>query len=100
MEVVIEVGAEDMAVEGENFEITGEPTDFKQIVSGLEERKIEANEAKMAWIPKQTVPVTDKDQARKILDLIDGLEDLDDVTEVSANFDIPDDIMAELQNED
>ncbi|PIE23715.1 MAG: YebC/PmpR family DNA-binding transcriptional regulator [Planctomycetota bacterium] len=100
MELVLELGAEDFLVQGDSIEITGEPTDFHQIVRGLEERKIEASEAKMAWIPKQSVPVQDKDQARKILQLIEGIEELDDVTEVSANYDIPEEILAELDAEE
>ncbi len=95
LEVVLEVGGEDLLTEKESYEILGEASEFGQILQELETKGLKCEEAKLAWIPKNTVEITDKEKAFQVLKLIDALEDLDDVTAVSANYDIPDEILEE-----
>lgn len=96
MELALEAGADDFKVVGEFYEVFGEPGDFHQIATGLAAEEIELAQSSIVWLPKNSVPVVDKDDAVKILELIDALEELDDVTNVSANYDIPEVILAEI----
>lgn len=96
MEAVLELGAEDLVSEDEVFEIRGEVGGFHRLAKGLEDRGIEFQDARIAWIPKSTVEVSDPTQARQVLELIRSLEDLDDVQVVSSNYDIPTELLAEL----
>ncbi len=100
LEFVLEIGGDDLLVEAEAFEIRGAPSDFKTIAEGIEGKGLKAVEAGLAWIPKQTVSVEDREKASQILKLIEALEDLEDVRAVSANYDIPGDLLAELQEGD
>ena len=72
-----------------------EPTDIKQLRDGLESEGVKIVEAGSTMVPTTTVPIGDPSDAKNVLRLIDLLEDDDDVQEVYANFDIPDDVMAE-----
>ncbi|HHI79838.1 MAG TPA: YebC/PmpR family DNA-binding transcriptional regulator [Planctomycetes bacterium] len=95
LEIVLEVGGEDLVTEAESYEVLGEASEFANILQGLEAKQLKCEEAKLAWIPKNTVEITDKEKAFQVLKLIDALEDLDDVTAVSANYEIPDEILEE-----
>jgi YebC/PmpR family DNA-binding regulatory protein len=98
LEVVLEAGAEDLKTEGENFEITTDPKDFAAVREALTAAEIGVNHAEVTRIPGTTVKLEEKD-ARKILKLMNSLDDQDDVQNVSANFDIPDEIMEALKDE-
>jgi YebC/PmpR family DNA-binding regulatory protein len=98
LEVALEAGAEDLATEGENFEVTTDPKDFATVRNALDEAGIAVEHAEVTRIPGTTVEL-DQDAARKILKLMDALDDQDDVQNVSANFDIPDEIMEALKDE-
>jgi YebC/PmpR family DNA-binding regulatory protein len=98
LEVALEAGAEDLATEGENFEVTTNPKDFATVRNALDEAGIAVEHAEVTRIPGSTVEL-DQDAARKILKLMDALDDQDDVQNVSANFDIPDEIMEALKDE-
>lgn len=93
MLVAIEAGAEDVLSEGDAFEIRSAVADFMQVRATLEQAGIPYTSAELTMIPKTTVSVKDEAEARKTLRLLDALEDYDDVQEVYANFDIPDDVM-------
>ncbi len=95
MEAAIEAGAEDVVAEGDVFEIRTDPADFVTVRSGLEAAGIKYTSADLTMIPKTTVTLDESD-ARKTLRLLDQLEDNDDVQEVYANFDIPDDVMERI----
>ncbi len=92
MTVALDAGAEDMKNEPdeENFEIITAPEDFNSVKEYLEKEKIDFNLAEVTYIPKNYIKLEAKDAA-KMLKLMDALEDHDDIQNVYANFDIPDD---------
>jgi YebC/PmpR family DNA-binding regulatory protein len=96
LELGLECGAEDVKVEGDVVSITAPATEFLAVKKALEERAVAMLSAEMGYVPGTLVPVTDKDEARKILKLIETLEDNDDVQSVYANYDIPAEWIAEL----
>jgi YebC/PmpR family DNA-binding regulatory protein len=95
MEIVLSAGAEDLAQAGDKFEITTSPQDFENVKAALEKAKIAMESAQVTMIPKNQVTVS-ADAARSILKLIDALEDHDDIQNVYANCDIPDEVMKEI----
>lgn len=94
LELALEAGADDLKAEGDFWEIVCDIEAFGKVRDALKAAGIETESAELTMVPKNTIQV-DGDSARKILRLIDALEDLDDVTEVYANFDIPDEVLAE-----
>ncbi len=95
METALQAGAEDLSTSGDKFEIVTDPAGFETVKSSLEQAKIVPESAELTYIPKNQVPLT-TDKARAVLALIEALEDHDDVQNVYANFEIPDEIMKEL----
>lgn len=98
LEIVLEAGAEDLTTEGDSFEITTDPKDFAAVCDALNAASITVSHSEVTRIPGSTVRL-DEDAARKILKLIDLLDDQDDVQNVSANIDISDEIVETLKNE-
>lgn len=92
MDIVLDAGAEDLIVEDGVAEIWGEPAAFEAIANALEAAGITASEAAVTRRPDNTVSITDVHTAEQILKLIDKLEDLDDVQEVTGNYEIDDSI--------
>jgi len=97
MELALSAGAEDVQTIGDIYEITCQPTAYEGLKKALEEKKIPLQIAEISMIPANTIPVSNSETARKILALMDELEEHDDVQNVSANFSIPDDIIAKIQ---
>ena len=87
MEAALDAGAEDMVRDGDVFLITAPVNQLHQITERLRGKKIQVQTAEIAMLPKSTVKVDGKD-AKRLLQLIEALEELDDVAKVSANFDI------------
>jgi YebC/PmpR family DNA-binding regulatory protein len=95
LEVALEAGADDLKAEGEEYwEIVCDVEHFRSVRDGLASHGIEAESSDITMMPKNTIKL-DRDGARKVLKLIDALEELDDVSDVYANFDIPDEILEE-----
>ncbi|MBN2453260.1 MAG: YebC/PmpR family DNA-binding transcriptional regulator [Candidatus Omnitrophica bacterium] len=94
MGIVLDAGAEDLVVEDENFAVKTAPADFFNVKKALDDNKIATEDAEITLLPKSTVKVAG-DDAKKVLDLVDALEEHDDVQHVYANFDIPDDLIKE-----
>ncbi len=94
----LDAGAEDFknAPEEDNYEIITAPEDFNAVKEYLEKKEIVLSLAEITHIPQNYVKLNLKD-ARKMVKLMDDLEDQDDVQDVYANFDIPDEVMAELE---
>src|SRR6267378_2491649 len=92
-DAAMEAGAEDMVRDGDVFLITGPVHRLHEITERLKQRKIPVQSAEIGMIPKSTVKVDGKD-AKKLLELIEELEALDDVAKVSSNFDIDAEAMA------
>ncbi|MEW6534218.1 MAG: YebC/PmpR family DNA-binding transcriptional regulator [Candidatus Auribacterota bacterium] len=97
LDVVLEAGAEDVKTEGDTFEIYTSQHDFETVKEALAKKGIATESAEITAIPNSTIKLTAEKDAKQILDLIEVLEDHDDVQNVYANFDIPDDIMAALE---
>ncbi len=92
MTLVLEAGAEDMQTEEENYVVTTPPNDFEKVKKALEDGGIVPDVAEIAMIP-QTYVKLDGKEAQQMLRLVETLEDNDDVQNVYANFDIPEEIM-------
>lgn len=97
MEAALEAGAEDVKPEGEVYTILTQPDDFTQVQNALTEKGLELVVAEIMRIPSNTVEVDNVKDAQKVMTFISELDDHDDVQRVSANFDIPDEIMAQLE---
>ncbi|GAA2723843.1 YebC/PmpR family DNA-binding transcriptional regulator [Cellulomonas aerilata] len=98
MEAVLDAGAEEVNDYGDTFEILTEATDLVPVRTALQDAGIEYDSADVVFHPATQIEV-DAEGARKILRLVDALEDLDDVQEVYANFDASDEVMAELEDD-
>ena len=98
MELAIEAGADDVKASGDKFEITCEVSAYQEVSEALAKAGIEPEVSELSLIPKDTVDL-DLDSAQKVLRLMERLDDHDDVQNVSANFNIPDDVMAQLDAE-
>lgn len=95
MLTALDAGAEDVAESGEQWEIISSPGDLAAVRAALETAEITVAQAEVSQIASISVPV-EAGNAAKILRLVDALEDLDDVQAVYANFDIPDEVLAEI----
>lgn len=95
MEVALEAGAEDVVDQGDEFEVITATDDFEQVKTALDEAGISYVVAEISMIPQTTVPL-DEQKGGQMLKLIEKMEDSDDVQNVYANFDIPDDVMERL----
>ena len=93
MAVALEAGAEDLQDQGDTWQLTCAPTDLGALRSALESAAIDFDSADLTMLPTTAVPLDTESDARKVLKLIDLLEDHDDVQNVYANFDIPDAII-------
>ena len=87
LEAALEAGAEDFAREGDQYVVTTTPAAFHTVQDALRTRKLAIDSAELTMVPKNTVKVEGAD-AERILRLMEVLEELDDVSKVSSNFDI------------
>ena len=95
LDLALEGGAEDLHDEGSSWDIVTAPQDFKAVEGALQRAGVAVESSEISMIPTTTIPV-DGGDARHVLQLIDTLEELDDVQNVYANFDIPEAVMASL----
>ncbi|HEY2936137.1 MAG TPA: YebC/PmpR family DNA-binding transcriptional regulator [Gaiellaceae bacterium] len=86
-------GAEDVELDGSSFQITSAPEDLAAVRAAVESAGFAVESAELTLVPKTTVEVADEGAAKKILRLIDALEENDDVQDVYANFDIPERVL-------
>jgi YebC/PmpR family DNA-binding regulatory protein len=93
--MAIDAGAEDVDTEADPLEIYTSPGDIENIRKSLEQAGVKVESAESAMVAKQTVDL-DAAKARQALRLIEMLEDLDDVQRVTANFEIPEEVFAEV----
>jgi YebC/PmpR family DNA-binding regulatory protein len=93
--VAADAGAEDIRGSDESIEVVTPPESLKAVVDALSEAGIEIESSEVTEVPKTTVELEGAD-AKKLLNLIDSLEELDDVQDVYANFDIPDEVLASI----
>ena len=95
MLAVLDAGAEEINDLGESFEVVSEPTVLVAVRTALQDAGIDYDSAESSLVPTMQVEV-DEDAARKVFKLIDVLEDCDDVQNIYANFDVPDEVMAAI----
>jgi YebC/PmpR family DNA-binding regulatory protein len=93
MLVALEAGAEDLTDEGDTWQITCPPTELGRLRAALEDAGFAYDSADLTMLATTTVPLGTESDARRVLRVIDGLEEDDDVQNVYANFDIPDSIL-------
>ncbi len=88
-----EGGADDVAGDGSSFEITSAPELLRDVRQAIEEAGFPIESAELTMLPKTTVELAEESAARTVVKLVEALEELDDVQEVYANFDIPEQIL-------
>ena len=96
MTVALESGADDVERDGESWKVLTEPSAVYDVKDALESAGIQTQSAESTMVSSTTIEVTDKDDARQILRIMDMLEDNDDVQDVYANFDISESLMEEV----
>ena len=94
MLAALEAGAEDVADQGDTWQVTTGPSDFTTVKATLEGAGIALASSDLTMLPTTAIPLPTEGDARKVLRVIDSLEEHDDVQNVYANFDIPDEIIA------
>jgi transcriptional/translational regulatory protein YebC/TACO1 len=95
----LDAGAADFTADDDLYEIYTAPDDFEAVKEKLEAAGYSFTEAEITMIPENTVEVTDLDDARKVVSLIEALEDHDDVQNVYTNLDLPSEVAEALANE-
>ncbi len=96
MLAALEAGAEDVADDGEAWRVTTAPTDLHKVSGALDDGGVAVASADLTMVATTAVPL-DAAGAKTVLRLVDALDDHDDVQDVFANFDIPDDVMAAVE---
>ncbi|MHC4074903.1 MAG: YebC/PmpR family DNA-binding transcriptional regulator [Planctomycetota bacterium] len=96
LEIALNAGADDMQTIGDIYEMTCVPAAYEQLKQTLLEKEIPTQLAEISMVPQNTVAIEDADTARKIIALMDELEDHEDVQNTYANFDISDEIISQV----
>lgn len=99
MNLILEAGAEDMKSDDKNFEIYTTAQNFEKVKQAIQEKGIKWQDAETTMVPSSTVKVAGN-EAKQLLGLIEALEGHDDVQQVYANFDIPDEILEQVASEE
>jgi len=94
-ELALESGADDVEEEGEVYQVTSSVESFQGVLEALQKAEIETQVSEIAYVPQSSVDL-DVSNGKKVLNLLEALEDQDDVQSVTANFNIPDEILAEV----
>ena len=98
MNIALESGAEDFKSDDKNYEIYTPVQDFEKVKQAIQEKGIKWQDAELTMVPSSTVKVAGND-AKNLLAMVETLEDHDDVQQVYANFDIPDEILEQATSE-
>lgn len=96
MDIALDAGAEDVLEEDDSFQILTPPDDFEAVRTALEKAEIPLLDASVEMIPQNTVDVTEEQNAKNLLRLIDTLEENEDVQDVHSNFDIPEELLEKI----
>jgi YebC/PmpR family DNA-binding regulatory protein len=94
MELATDAGAEDLESDQDGFSITTAPGDLAAVREALEAQGVAVKNAELTMVPTATIAITDDGEAKKVLRLMDAIDDHDDVQNVHANFDIPEAVLA------
>jgi transcriptional/translational regulatory protein YebC/TACO1 len=90
----MDAGAENYEANGKNYTVTTEPHDVGSVRDALEKHGLKVLSADLTLVPQNTIPITEENESKKILRLMDAIDDHDDVQNVYANFDISDELLA------
>lgn len=96
-ETAVELGAEDILDEDEEYKVITSVENFQSVVEGLEKQGFKSSNAQLTRLPENTIEVTDEKIASQILKLLEKIEEHDDVQNVYSNFDIAEDILQKLE---
>ena len=96
MLTALDAGAEDIADDGELWRVTTAPTDLHRVRSAIEEAEMTVDSADLTMVPQTTIPLADAEGAKKVLRLIDALDEHDDVQNVYANFEVSDSLVQKM----
>jgi YebC/PmpR family DNA-binding regulatory protein len=97
MLVALDAGADDIADEGDTWRVTSAPTDLHRLRTALDDAGVAVDSSDLTMLPANTVPLESGEAAKKVLRLVDALDEHDDVQNVYANFDIPDDVLQAVE---
>src|SRR4051812_23805763 len=97
MLVALDAGADDITRDGDDWRVTSEPSTVFDVKDSIESAGIEVTSAESTMVSSNVVEVTDVADARKILRIVDALEDNDDVQDVYSNFDIPESVLETVE---
>jgi YebC/PmpR family DNA-binding regulatory protein len=95
MSIALDAGAEDFKSDDKNYEITTSPQDFEKVKQALDAKGVKYQDAEVTMIPSSSIKLAGG-EAKQLLALIEALEEHDDVQQVYANFDIPDEILEQV----
>jgi YebC/PmpR family DNA-binding regulatory protein len=96
MELALEAGADDVKLDGDKFSVTCDPAVFREVAKFFADAGLTPEVSEVTRLPKNTVDINDPEAAQKIFRLMERLDDHDDVQNVSANFNVPDEIMVQV----
>jgi YebC/PmpR family DNA-binding regulatory protein len=94
MELASEAGAEDLETDDDGFSVTTAPGDLASVRESLEAQGVTVRSAELTMVPTSTIEITDDDDAKRVLRLMDAIDDHDDVQAVHSNFDVPESVLA------
>ena len=97
LEVVLDAGADEVNDLGDSFEVVAQPSDLVAVRTSLQTAGIDYESAETSFLPTMSIPI-DSDTAKKVFELIEAIEELDDVQNVYGNFDVSDEVMASLSS--
>lgn len=100
MLLAADAGADDLVDQGDTWQVTTPPTDLAKVRTALEAAGVTVTDADLTMMATTTVGLEAESDARRVLRLVDALEDHDDVQSVYANFDIPDELLERLEGVD
>ena len=98
MTIALDAGAEDFKSDEKNYEIFTAPADFEKVKQAIDGKGIKCQDAELTMVPSSTIKLAGN-EAKQLLSMIEALEEHDDVEQVYANFDIPDEIMDQIAAE-
>jgi YebC/PmpR family DNA-binding regulatory protein len=88
-----DAGADDVRLDGSTYEVTTAPEELREVREALEASGFFVETAELSMVPKTTVAIGDEATAKRIVHLVEGLEDVEDVQDVYANFDISESVL-------
>jgi YebC/PmpR family DNA-binding regulatory protein len=97
MLAALDAGAEDITDDGDAWRVTTAPTDLHAVRTGIESAGFAVESADLTMVPQATIALDSAESAKKVLRLVDALDEQDDVQSVHANFDIPDTILETVE---